>query len=342
MIVDFKEIPPANSSEGDQDQFELFARDFVDAIGYTVIDQPDRGQDGGRDLLISETLTGVRLGSERRWVLSAKHFAPSGGSVGVNDELSIRDRVEKHGADGFFGFYSTLPSSGLATTFKGLREKVAIDCLDSGLIQQYLITDPALDRVFRAYFPVSYLQFQSMGGYPATSKDLHTAFIGGDAYPYIGYGINSDGVVLPSLYNKGSFTLYDLDVIISYTAGRGGAYINRQSFPFLHPGGNLTCKTFKLEQVLDEGFMYSQIYARNGVFFQTTELAQYRSDNSTDTWFTGGSTQIHRERHDSKTRESIHNQQAGNPVWRDGVKFVRVDAGDKTRTGHNKRMESNG
>jgi len=101
MIVDFKEIPPANSSEGDQDQFELFARDFVDAIGYTVIDQPDRGQDGGRDLLISETLTGVRLGSERRWVLSAKHFAPSGRSVGVNDELSIRDRVEKHGADGF-------------------------------------------------------------------------------------------------------------------------------------------------------------------------------------------------------------------------------------------------
>jgi hypothetical protein len=248
--------------------------------------------------------------------------------VGVNDEMSIRDRVEKFGADGFFGFYSTLPSSGLATTFKGLQGKVAIDHLDRGLIEQYLITDPALDSVFRAYFPVSYLRFQAIGGYPATTKDLHTAFIGGDAYPYIGYGINSDGVVLPMLYNKGNFILYDLDVIISYSSDGSGAYINRQSFPFIHPGSNLSCKTFNLEQVLDEGFIYSKIYARNAIFFQTTELAQYRSEDSATTWFTGGNTQIHRGRHDLKTKDLILNKQVGSTVWRDEVRFVRVEATD--------------
>jgi hypothetical protein len=60
MIVDFKEIPPANSSDGYQDQFELFARDFLENLGFLIIEQPDRGQDGGKDLLISEKVNNPR------------------------------------------------------------------------------------------------------------------------------------------------------------------------------------------------------------------------------------------------------------------------------------------
>ena len=49
MILDFKEIPPANGSDGDQDKFELFAREYIEAIGLEIVSGPDRGQDGGRD-----------------------------------------------------------------------------------------------------------------------------------------------------------------------------------------------------------------------------------------------------------------------------------------------------
>ncbi|WP_296315522.1 hypothetical protein [Winogradskyella sp. UBA3174] len=306
MIVDFKEIPPANSSDGNQDQFELFARDFVENLGFLIIEQPDRGQDGGKDILISEKLKGIRKSSERTWVLSAKHFAPSGKSVGINDEINIRDRVEKYKADGFFGFYSTLPSSGLSSTFKGLTNKLFLDYFDSGMIQNELITNPILENVFRAYFPISFLKFKSIGGYPATTKDLHTSFTGGDSFPLIDYGINSEGWITPTLLNRGAYTIYDLDVIISYSIDRGGPYLTRQSFPFLHPQSNIFCNSFKLDKVIAKGEIYSQIYARNGVFFQTTGLGAYKNNKSSDEFIRTTSKSIYKQGHQSKSKELVY------------------------------------
>lgn len=72
-IIDFKEIPQANIANGEQDCFELFAREFFDALGFSVIEDPDRGQDGGRDLIISEKRTGIIGDSEVRWLVSCKH-----------------------------------------------------------------------------------------------------------------------------------------------------------------------------------------------------------------------------------------------------------------------------
>ena len=54
-IIDFKEIPKANVANGNQDVFELFAREFFHALGFFVLEDPDRGQDGGRDIIISES-----------------------------------------------------------------------------------------------------------------------------------------------------------------------------------------------------------------------------------------------------------------------------------------------
>ena len=45
-LIDFKEIPKANVANGKQDSFELFARDFLHAIGLSIAEDPDRGQDG--------------------------------------------------------------------------------------------------------------------------------------------------------------------------------------------------------------------------------------------------------------------------------------------------------
>ncbi len=325
MIVDFKEIPPSNSSNGFQDQFELFARDFVENLGFTIIDQPDRGPDGGKDILISEQLKGIRISSNRIWVLSAKHFAPSGKSVGINDEINIRDRVEKYNADGFFGFYSTLPSSGLASTFKGIKDKLNLDYFDSGMIQNELITNPVLENVFRAYFPISFLKFKSIGGYPATTKDLHTSFTGGDSFPLIGYGINSEGSILPSLYNRGSYTIYDLDVIISYSSDRGGPYILRESFPFLHPQSNNFCKSFTIEKVIDQGEIHSKIYARNGVFYQTTRLGLYKNETSNKPTIKTCRTTIFKESHQSKNKELVYSQKEATKYWNeDGKPIVLI------------------
>jgi hypothetical protein len=325
MIIDFKEIPPANSSDGDQDIFELFARDFVAALGLKVLEQPGRGQDGGKDLLLVENLSGIRQSAKRHWLLSAKHFAVSGRSVGVSDEVNIRDRVERIQADGFLGFYSTLPSSGLIDTFKGLGERIAVDHLDRGSIEQYLISDPTLNSVFKTYFPQSYGRFLSVGGYPAATKDMCTMFLGGDAYPHLEYGINRDGVIAPMICNDGVFTLYDLDVIISYSPGRGGAYIRRDRFPFLHPGSNDFCHSFHIREVEKEGYIYSKVYARNGAFFQVTQLLEYVSEDGTERVYHAGSMQIHREQHNSRNRELILNKQGVKMFWTKDKKFHRAE-----------------
>src|SRR5262245_473324 len=110
-ILDFKEIPAPNIATGSQDTFELFARDFLEFIGYRVLIGPDRGSDRGRDLIVLETRGGVGGETLINWLVSCKHKAHSGRSVTLIDEQDISDRVQTHSCDGFLGFYSTLPAA---------------------------------------------------------------------------------------------------------------------------------------------------------------------------------------------------------------------------------------
>lgn len=103
MVVDFKEIPQANVPNGEQDTFELFSRDFLEYLGFQIISNPDRGADGGNDLIVEETLNGVIGNEKRRFLVSCKHYAHNGKSVGTEDETNISDRVKQHGCDGFIG-----------------------------------------------------------------------------------------------------------------------------------------------------------------------------------------------------------------------------------------------
>ena len=64
-FIDFREIPVANSGKGDQDYFELFARDFFWSLGYVIDQGPSRGADGGRDLIVVEPLDGIVSRSEK-------------------------------------------------------------------------------------------------------------------------------------------------------------------------------------------------------------------------------------------------------------------------------------
>src|SRR5262245_16186193 len=107
-MIDFGEI--ANG-----DAWEAFCRDYLVALGLLVEIPPGRGLDGGRDLLLKEQLRGSLASRPFTWLVSCKHYASSGKSVGTTEELNIRDRLEQHKAEGFLGFYSTLPSAALIT-----------------------------------------------------------------------------------------------------------------------------------------------------------------------------------------------------------------------------------
>lgn len=155
-IVNFQEIVEANSSGGDQDEFELFARDFLEALGFHVIEGPGRGADRGRDLIVTETVTGTISAEEKKWVVSAKHKAHSGKSVTDIDEPDPIGRVRKFKAHGFMGFYSTLPSGGLDDTFARIRSDVDVFVFDRGRIETRLLSYESLTRVFQQYFPKSY------------------------------------------------------------------------------------------------------------------------------------------------------------------------------------------
>lgn len=51
-VLNFQEIPETHISTGLQDTFELFARDFLEHLGYIITFGPNRGQDGGKDIML--------------------------------------------------------------------------------------------------------------------------------------------------------------------------------------------------------------------------------------------------------------------------------------------------
>lgn len=113
------------------DEWEFFALDFLNSLGYHIERYPSRGPDGGRDGLVS--LDGTL------YLVSCKHFARSDKSVGVNDEPSILDRVIQHKAQKFIGVYSTMLSTSLDERFEQLTN-AGHECIyyDANRISTYL------------------------------------------------------------------------------------------------------------------------------------------------------------------------------------------------------------
>ena len=159
MLIDFKEIPQANSGNGDQDTFELFARDFFEVLGYVIIQHPDRGADGKKDLIIQESRVGLSGTSHIKWLVSCKHYVFSGKSVSDIDEPNILERVTVHKCDGFIGFYSTLPSTSLGKNFEGLKSKIDIQSFDKEYIEKILLETPQGLKIVSRYFPKSFSNY---------------------------------------------------------------------------------------------------------------------------------------------------------------------------------------
>lgn len=164
-VLDFKEIPVPTAGAA-RDQFELFAREVLNCLGFKIVVGPDRGADGGRDLIIEEVRTGLAGETRVRWLVSCKHKAHSGTSVTPEDEPNILDRVRAHDCKGFLGFYSTIPSAGLSGRFEGLKRDVEIQVFDPEHIEKLLLTSSNA-MLARRFFPKSIDKWQRENPQPA-------------------------------------------------------------------------------------------------------------------------------------------------------------------------------
>jgi hypothetical protein len=174
-ILSFKKIPMVHKGGGEQDKFELFARDFFHCLGYEIDSTPGRGADGGKDLILTEIRKGIANNTKVRWLVSCKHKAHSGASVGKTDEPEILDSLRVHKCKGFIGFYSTLPSSGLVTKVEGMEE-IEHQFFDSSKIEQFILTKPDCLELAKRYFPISFKSWADENPSPAQIFTDHEPF----------------------------------------------------------------------------------------------------------------------------------------------------------------------
>lgn len=154
-VLDFREIPEAHVASGMQDCFEQFTSEALGAIGFKIIEQPARGSDLGKDLIVIEERKGIGRDTVIRWLVSCKHKAHSGRAVGLDDEPDIIERVQGHSCTGFMGVYSTLPSSSLQARLKQLSTKFEVQVFDNASLERHLLScDPGLQVAMR-FFPDS-------------------------------------------------------------------------------------------------------------------------------------------------------------------------------------------
>ncbi len=151
-MIDYLEVPE------DGEKWEAFARDFLVELGFSIESPPDRGADQGKDLLVVERLTGTLNRYPFRWLVSCKHFAKSSRSVSESDEKNVLERLAAFDANGFIGFYSTVPSAGLNNRLLKLRQQGHVrdyQIFDGHLIENYCLRI-GYSRLLVRYFPQSY------------------------------------------------------------------------------------------------------------------------------------------------------------------------------------------
>lgn len=154
-MIDFTEI------EKSGEIWELFARDFFSELGFIIESSPNRGADGGKDLIIKEIIRGQFSNHEIRWLVSCKHYAHSGNSINETIECNIIDRLTKHNCNGFIAFYSTIPSSGLHDALDSYKQKYNIKIFDHKVIESYLI-NMGLNKLLMRYFPDGYKKIKPL------------------------------------------------------------------------------------------------------------------------------------------------------------------------------------
>lgn len=109
-------------------------------------------------MLVSEQLGGLLHRQRFKWLVICKHYAHRKKSIGTDTETDILDRLYQHGADGFLGFYSTVPSQALLTRLRSLEAEQKINAytiFDHRALEGHFIST-GLSHIAFQYFPQSY------------------------------------------------------------------------------------------------------------------------------------------------------------------------------------------
>jgi hypothetical protein len=173
MALDFKDIEPAQGGQASQEQFEIFAREFLACKGYRVVKGPGRGADGGADLIVEMDVTDGDRPRTIRYLVSCKHYAHSGKSVTPTDDSNISDRLVRHDCVGFIAFYSTVASQGLLDFLHVLSTKgTPVEVYDFGRIERELLESTDCHPIARRFMRSSFDAWtQSDPLYPAKARD---------------------------------------------------------------------------------------------------------------------------------------------------------------------------
>jgi hypothetical protein len=159
--IDFSEIDRRIKGE----QLELLAKAIFEKMGIAC-SWSGRGADQGRDLVISEILTGSISKHRIRWLVSCKDYFIAGNSVGCDDVGAILERVEQHKCDGFFLVTTTVPSSGLVSMLEALDKKnggkILTDYWDISSLKRILINSE-YHEVVKTFLPKSYERLIKLG-----------------------------------------------------------------------------------------------------------------------------------------------------------------------------------
>lgn len=154
-IIDFTEIESPH-------KFEQFAEDVLRSKGFEINIRPGEGPDGGRDMVVTDTLIGRVSTKAVKYLVSCKHLKRG---VGVGDEPDIETRVRAHHCDAFMGFYSSHVTEGLNDRANGLKTNPRLSqAFDVVLVQDTDIKrilhelDDG-DRLVRQWFPLSFARF---------------------------------------------------------------------------------------------------------------------------------------------------------------------------------------
>lgn len=157
MVIDFKEI-------SDDHAFENFCMHLLEGMGLTIPVQPALGPDGGRDVICEEP---SRFGSRGyRWLVSCKHYAHSGRSVGVNNDAAIANKLIEHGCNGFMFFFSTSFTESFRASVDSVCSQIKsqykiFNCYE---IERILLSSPMYYPLIRQYFPASHNRLVSLIG----------------------------------------------------------------------------------------------------------------------------------------------------------------------------------
>lgn len=112
ILIDFLALPV------DGARFEALVAQLMEAMGFTILEKPAIGTEGGRDILVERTLKDVMGERRERVVVQCKHHAHSGKAVGDRDLGVWQSALVRYKARGYLLVTDVRVTENLSRAFR--------------------------------------------------------------------------------------------------------------------------------------------------------------------------------------------------------------------------------